>query len=77
MLKIKAFGRDREFTSVQALKNALAQEYRGQSVSIVYAAKPRGLLRAIFVDVSGDGKVNESYGSRRVVDFEVIEDARI
>ena len=73
VLKLKDFGHDRELSSVEELKETLIRDYQGQSVSIVYATRPHGMLRTVFVDVSADGTVTESYGAQRPVDFEAIE----
>ncbi|MFW8252669.1 hypothetical protein [Klebsiella pneumoniae] len=50
-IKIKDFGRDRKFRSVDELQSTLSEQYKGQHVSIVYPAKPSGLLRTVFVSV--------------------------
>lgn len=73
MLKIKDFGDDRQFLTVKALQSALSLEYKDRHVSILYAAKPSGLLQAVFVSVGEDGSINQTYGERIPVDFAAIE----
>ncbi|MCW4948759.1 hypothetical protein M7806_24855 [Enterobacter hormaechei subsp. xiangfangensis] len=45
-----------------------------QHVSIVYPAKPSGLLRTVFVSVDDAGGVNRTYGDQSPVDFSAIKD---
>jgi hypothetical protein len=74
MLKIKAFGQDRQFLTVKALQSALSHEYKGRHVSIIYATKPSGLLKTIFISVGEDGAVNQTYGEEaQPIDFAAIE----
>lgn len=73
-IKIKDFGRDRLFPTVNDLKKALSEQYKGQHVSIVYQTKPSGLTRTVFVSVDDAGGVNSSYGDQASVDFAAIED---
>ncbi|WP_119828726.1 hypothetical protein [Vibrio cholerae] len=73
-IKIKDFGRDRKFRSVDELQSTLSEQYKGQHVSIVYPAKPNGLLRTVFVSVDDAGGVNQTYGDQSPVDFSTIKD---
>ncbi|KGM26772.1 hypothetical protein [Photorhabdus sp. RM96S] len=73
-IKIKDFGRDQKFSSVDELQSALSEQYKGQHVSIVYPTKPNGLLRTVFVSVDDAGGVNETYGEQSPVDFSAIKD---
>ncbi|STS99813.1 Uncharacterised protein [Klebsiella pneumoniae] len=50
-IKIKDFGRDRKFRSVDELQSTLSEQYKGQHVSIVYPAKP-SVYSARFLSVS-------------------------
>ncbi|MDA1379369.1 hypothetical protein PCI56_05130 [Plesiomonas shigelloides subsp. oncorhynchi] len=43
-LKIKDYGRDRKFRSVDELQSTLSEQYKGRHVSIVYPTNPNGLL---------------------------------
>ncbi|WP_417652136.1 hypothetical protein [Citrobacter freundii] len=70
-IKIKDFGRDRKFRSVDELQSTLSEQYKGQHVSIVYPAKPSGLLRTVFVSVDDAGGVNRTYPRN----FEVMKTA--
>lgn len=71
-LKIKNFGKDRAFNNVDELRDALAKDYQGMHVSIVYSSKPNGLLKTVFASVSDDGTVHHSYGDESEVDFNLI-----
>lgn len=53
-IKIKDFGRDRLFSTVNDLKKALFEQYKGQHVSIVYQTKPHGLTKKARCSVSVD-----------------------
>ena len=66
--KIKNFGKDEVFDSVQALEAVLSTKYKGMHVSIIYPSK-LGLLSTVFVSVNNDGEVYESYGNEDKVDF--------
>ncbi len=73
-IKIKDFGRDRLYPTVNDLKKALSEQYKGQHVSIVYQTKPSGLTRTVFVSVDDAGGVNQTYGDQSPVDFSAIKD---
>lgn len=73
-IRIKDFGRDLKCSSVVELQSTLSKHYKSQHVSIVYPAKPSGLLRTIFVSVDDTGGVNETYGDQSPVDFSAIKD---
>ncbi|MCU2863834.1 hypothetical protein FJD32_025215 (plasmid) [Shewanella sp. LC6] len=73
-IKIKDFGRDRKFRSVDELQSTLSEQYKGQHVSIVYPAKPNGLLRTVFVSVDDAGGVNQTNGDQSPIDFTAIKD---
>lgn len=72
LLKIKDFGNDSGYSSVEALQVALTGHYSGKHVSIVYPSKPNGLLRTVFVSVAADGSISHTYGDRSAIDFSVI-----
>lgn len=72
-LKIKDFGRDRDFDSVADLKKALSEEYKSKDVSILYTTKPHGLLRVVYVSVDDAGAVLDSYKDQAPIDFNAIE----
>ncbi|MBZ9574575.1 hypothetical protein [Modicisalibacter sp. MOD 31.J] len=69
MFTIRSFGQRRHCETAATLHGALASEYRGRSVAVQFRT-PRGLKRSVFVDVTEDGLIVESYGERRAVDFE-------
>ncbi|EAB9607595.1 MULTISPECIES: hypothetical protein [Gammaproteobacteria] len=73
-LKIKDYGRDRKFRSVDELQSTLSEQYKGRHVSIVYPTNPNGLLRTVFVSVDSAGGINETYGNQSPVDFNAIKD---
>ncbi|MBP4004292.1 hypothetical protein [Escherichia coli] len=73
-LKIKDYGRDRKFRSVDELQSTLSEQYKGRHVSIVYPTNPNGLLRTVFVSVDYAGGINETYGNQSPVDFNAIKD---
>jgi hypothetical protein len=78
MYRIRAFGNDRQCSDIADLQESLRRDYRGQSVSIVFAARPHGLLRTEFVDVRPDGQVLASYGNQAEVDFAALaRDAQV
>jgi hypothetical protein len=68
-LKIKNFGNDKEYESVDELRAALSDEYRGTHVSVVYPVKPTGMLRTVYVSVCDAGTVSETYGEGEPLDF--------
>lgn len=74
-LKIKNFGNDRCFETVDELKDVLKREYRGRDTSVVYQSKPNGMFSTVFVSVGKDGVVRDSYGSQPEIDFGAIEAA--
>lgn len=69
MFTIRAHYQDTACPTVQALRETLAERFAGQSVAIHYDAAPHGLRRVRFVDVSSCGRVVESYGEARPLDF--------
>lgn len=71
MFKIKNFGKDEVFSSVEEMKEALSTKYLGMHVSIVFKTKSN-LLSTLFVSVDSDGKITESYGDMAEVDFSKI-----
>lgn len=71
MFKIKNFGKDEVFSSVEEMKEALSKKYLGMHVSIVFKTKSN-LLSTLFVSVDGQGKITESYGDMAEVDFSKI-----
>lgn len=73
-LKIKNFGKDLSFGSVEELKDALVNEFKGKDTSVVFRTKPNGMLATVFVSVSEDGVIRESYGEESVVDFDAISE---
>lgn len=73
-LKIKDYGRDRKFRSIDELQSTLSEQYKGRHVSIVYPTNPNGLLRTVFVSVDSAGGINETYGNQSPVDFNAIKD---
>lgn len=73
MFKIKNFGKDEVFSSVEEMKEALSTKYLGMHVSIVFKTKSKSnLLSTLFVSVDSDGKITESYGDMAEVDFSKI-----
>ncbi|WP_430761455.1 hypothetical protein [Salmonella sp. GDC200615] len=50
-IKIKDFGRDRKFRSVDELQSTLSEQYKGQHVSIVTLQSP-AVYSARFLSVS-------------------------
>lgn len=71
-IKVKNFGKDQTFSSISELKATLAEKYRDMHVSIVYPAKPSGLLRTVYVSINDAGEVRETYGDKDTVDFDHI-----
>lgn len=68
-IKIKNFGNDRLFRSVDELREALETDFKGKDTSIVFRSKPSGLLCTVFVSVDESGVVRESYGEQPEIDF--------
>lgn len=66
MFKIKDFGQDREVSTFGALLDVLRSDYKGKSVSVMYK-RASGLSAVIYVTVSGDGVIRESYGDQHVI----------
>lgn len=62
MFKIKDFGQDRLVGTFPALLAVLSKEYKGKSVGVMYK-KSSGISAALYVSVSADGVIRESYGS--------------
>lgn len=73
MIKIKDFGNDRPFDTLEQLKCTLAAEYRGKHITIVYSTKPHGMNRPVFVSVSDSGEVFHSNRDGELVDFGTIQ----
>lgn len=71
-IKIKVFGRDKAYSTVESVKTALETDFKGQHVSIAYPKKPSGLNSVVFVSVSECGVVRHSYGEQLPVDFNEI-----
>ena len=69
MLKIKDFGNDQPFDTVEQLRCALAADYRGKHVTIVYSKKPHGMHCPVLVSVSDSGDVFHSNREGVLVDF--------
>ncbi len=72
---IRNFGNDRQFDSVEETLQGLHEHYRGVSVAI-HARTKTGLLRCLFVDVSGNCELYESYareGCRRVSEDALVQ----
>lgn len=67
---IRSFGTRQDCAGITVLKNTLATEYLGQSVSVQFA-RPSGIKSVIFVDVTADA-ITESYGLRQPVDFKAL-----
>ena len=71
-IKIKNFGRDLCFRSIEGLKESLVSKFKGKDTSIVYRTKPNGMLSTVFVSVGEDGVIRESYGDQSKIDFDCI-----
>ncbi len=73
MFKIKDFGQDRVVGSFPMLLSVLSSEYKGKSVGVVYK-KSSGIAAALYVSVSADGVIRESYGSESEItaDYELL-----
>lgn len=74
-LKIKDFGCDKLFQSVDELKGVLSEQYKGKHVTIVYPLKS-GIHRMLLVSINAEGCVNETYGQQRLIDFAAINAER-
>lgn len=72
MFRVRNFGNDAECSSIEELRNCLASKYAGQSISIVYSNPIGGMKKTLFVDVSTDGSLTESYGMQKTVDLELL-----
>jgi hypothetical protein len=68
--KVKNFGNDSLCRDVQELKKVLEQKHRGESVSIVFQKPPNGLLTTLFVDVSTEGEITNSYGNNETINLD-------
>ncbi|HCA02644.1 MULTISPECIES: hypothetical protein [Halomonadaceae] len=73
-LKIKNFGNDLLFRSVEELKETLKKEFKGKDTSVVFRTKPNGMRSTVFVSVGEDGVIRESYGEEPEVDFDAISE---
>jgi len=69
MFHILNFGEGGTYATIEELKRALSESYKGRHVSIKYATKPYGMNRVIYVSVSEVGIVRHSYGDESIVDF--------
>ena len=75
---VRNFGNDREYDDVYALMVGLREHYAGRSIAVHVRRRRTGMLHAMFIDVSEQGELFESYpadGPTRVT-REVIEAVR-
>lgn len=69
-LKIKDYSRSKYFNSVLELKTVLEHDYLGRHVAIHYKTLT-GFIQVLFVSVSDDGIITDSYKSNEI-DFDEI-----
>lgn len=72
VFKIKSFGNDKLCRDINELVDTLMNEYRDQSVSVLYKKRDTGMTRIVFVDVEAT-QIRYSYGDGSVVDFQELE----
>jgi len=65
MFKIVNFGNDSHCKNAQEVLGTLIDDYMGQSVSVIISM-PSGIKHTLFVDVDMQGKVTDSYTSKRI-----------
>jgi len=58
---VRNFGNDREYDNVNELMIGLREHYAGQSIAVHVRGRRSGMLQAMFIDVSDDGELFESY----------------
>lgn len=58
--RIRNFGNDRDYEDVDELIHGLRNHYAGDSVAI-HIRNRRGMLMCMFVDVTDQGEILESY----------------
>ena len=59
---VRDFGNDRGYGTVDDLMRGLEKHYAGRSVAIHVMTPKYGMTRPLFVDVSSDGELFETYG---------------
>jgi len=72
VLKIKNWGDDLEVSTVEELRQALVERYKGKHVSICYKTAPFGMSATVFVSVSNEGHLSDTYTGGQI-DFAEIE----
>lgn len=72
LFKIKNFGNDVPLNSIEDLKNKLADDFKGQSVSFVYTCKTSQILKVVYVTIDAAGTILHSYGDKQPVNFNSI-----
>jgi hypothetical protein len=71
-ITIKDFGNVKELDTVEDLQNALENEYRKKSISVTYLKASTGMRMIINVTVDELGQAKRSYGTRELLDFNLI-----
>jgi len=75
--RVRNFGNDRDYDSVEALIEGLAEHYRGESVAVHVRTPAYGMTRPFFVDVAQNGQLLETYGEtpNKTVDIDTLREA--
>jgi hypothetical protein len=75
---VRDFGNDREYDDVGELMVGLREHYAGRSVAVHVRTPRHGMLHAMFIDVSAEGVLLETYPAegRTRVTKEVFEAVR-
>jgi hypothetical protein len=70
--RVRNFGNDREYDTVDQLVEGLREHYLGQSVAVHVKGGQFGMVRPFFVDVRRDGRITETYSDvpDKIVDTE-------
>lgn len=75
--RVRNFGNDRDYDSLEALLTGLRSDYRGLSVAVHVRRPATGMMKTFFVDVRPNGDIVESYGERPYspVDITLLKEA--